>query len=109
MSDGVKIQGLDDLERLKAKLNTWTPPPSLDEFLALVRKVISSSKYTDSYCDGDLSTLQNLRTFVRVKANRVYMHPDLEECVDVAAYAFMVYDILMEQHKAEIPPEGAQP
>lgn len=95
MSDGVKVQGLDDLERLRAKSPTWEPPASLDDFLSLVRQVIATSKYTDSFIVGNRDqTLANLRTFVQVKANRVKIHPDVEECVDVAAYAYMVFHLL---------------
>lgn len=92
-----KVEGLPDLDKLRNKERTWTPPYSLEEFLSLVRNVIETSKYTDSFMDGNPLTLENLRAFVQVKANRIKMHPDVEECVDVAAYAYMVYHILMEQ------------
>ena len=86
-----KVQGITDLEYLMKKQDTWIPPKTLDEFLSLTRKVITSSKYTDSFLYGNNETLENLRAFVQVKANRIKIHPDIEECVDVAAYAYMVY------------------
>ncbi|MFA5344734.1 MAG: hypothetical protein WC315_00430 [Candidatus Omnitrophota bacterium] len=92
-----KVEGLPDLEKLRNKEVTWTPPHSLEEFLDLVSMVIETSKYTDSFMDGSEQTLENLRAFVQVKANRIKMHPDVEECIDVAAYAYMVYHILMEK------------
>lgn len=95
-----KVEGLPDLDKLRKKVKTWSPPPSLDDFLHLVRQVIETSKYTDSFMDGNPLTLENLRAFVQVKGNRVKMHPDVEEAVDVAAYAYMVFHILMEnQHE----------
>jgi hypothetical protein len=94
MSD-FKVEGLPDLDKLSRKTKTWSPPESLDDFLFLVRQVIETSKYTDSFMDGNPLTLENLRAFVQVKANRIKMHPDVEECIDVAAYAYMVYHILM--------------
>lgn len=90
-----KVEGLPDLDKLSKKIKTWEPPPSLDDFLFLVRQVIETSKYTDSFMDGSDTTLENLRAFVQVKANRIKIHPDVEECVDVAAYAYMVFHILM--------------
>lgn len=93
----VKIQGRADINKLLGKQMTWVTPPTLKEFLTLVRRVIETSKYTDSFIvDADGNALENLRTFVCVKANRIKMHPDLEECIDVAAYAYMVFHKLVE-------------
>lgn len=96
-----KVQGQDELDRLRKKEKTWEPPDSLEDFLQLVGHVIATSKYTDGFIRGDREeTLANLRTFVRVKANRVFQHPDIEECVDVAAYAYMVYHLLTGKGEA---------
>lgn len=81
-------------KKLRKKNPTWMPPKSLDDFLELIRKVIETSKYTDTFLH-DPNSLENLRAFVQVKANRVKQHPDVEECVDVAAYAYMVYHLLL--------------
>ena len=90
-----KVQGLPDIEKLRQKEKTWEPPESLNEFLQLVRLVIETSKYTDGYMLDDKDVLENLRAFVQTKGNRVKRHPDVEECVDVAAYAYMVFHRFM--------------
>lgn len=93
----VKLQGIDYIVKLLGKKDTWELPNSIDFFLKLVRSVLSTSKYKDGFMDGKPETLENLRSFVQVKANRVKQHPDLEECVDVAAYAAMAFHAFLQQ------------
>jgi hypothetical protein len=97
MSD-VKLHGKEDLLTLLGKPDTWKPPMTLDDFLACVRAVISTSKYKNNYLI-DPEALEELRSIVVVKAKRIRSHPDLEECVDVAAYAYMIFDLLIKQDK----------
>jgi len=40
----VKIQGIEDVQRLLKKEQTWEPPASLPAFLELVGLVIATSK-----------------------------------------------------------------
>ena len=95
MSDGIKIQGLDDLEKLRLRSQTWIPPKTLDEYLEFIKLVINTSKYTDGFMRDDL-TIEDLRAYIKLKTRRILEHPDVEECVDVGAYAFMMFHKLMQ-------------
>lgn len=103
----IKLQGLEDVRKLMCKEATWKPPGTLKEFLSMVEAVIATSKYTDSFLNSD-DALENLRTFVKVKANRVALHPDIEECVDVAAYAYMVFHLFLRNagYKSAVSRDG---
>lgn len=95
MSDGVKVQGLDDIRKLLGREQLWKDyPPELDRFLHLVKQVIVTSKYKDAYLDGGLD-LRDFQAYVKMKTRRICQHPDLEECIDVAAYSFMMFHRLM--------------
>lgn len=91
MTDGVK--GWDDLQRLYKKDPTWVPPRTLEEFLKFVDLVIRTSKYRDDY---KKIPIEDLCAVVRVKIGRFTNYPDIEECVDAAVYAYLVYDRLRE-------------
>jgi len=90
VSDGIKLQGLDDIRRLQDRPATWTPPAAVNDFLDLVRAVIVGSKYTDRFLTNP-DAVEELRTVIRMKADRVRLNPDLEETVDVAAYAALLF------------------
>ena len=93
-----KVDGKEDLRRLIKKKDTWVPPKQLDLFLHLVRKVISSSKYTDLYKE---TSLDELHAIIKIKARRCFhsSEVDLEEVVDIASYAALLF--LRSVEKAE--------
>lgn len=90
MSDGIK--GEVELQELKNRDKTWTPPETLDEYLDFIRLVVETSKYKDAYKE---STALELATVAKLKFRRIAVTPDVEELVDVAVYGYLAYDVLI--------------
>lgn len=90
MSDRIKFYGLDELEALKSREQTWCPPEYLEEFLNYVRLIITTSRYRDTYKDTPLSDLHSI---IKTKACRCIYdgYTDFEELADVACYAGLAF------------------
>lgn len=89
MSDGIK--GWLELQELKKREKTWTPPDTLDEYLEFVKLVVETSKYQDAYLE---STPEEIATVAKLKFRRLCKSPDVEECVDAGCYAYLAYDLI---------------
>lgn len=83
-----------ELERLRKKKKMWTPPKTLDEFLEAVKLMIETSKYTDTY---RRMPMNELKTIVKLKTNRVLTFADVEEAIDGSAYLFLIFDKLVRK------------
>lgn len=97
----IKLSGHADLAKLLARKRTWEPPKSLGEYLTLMGQVVLTSRYKDMFKELDPRDLQGI---LRVKAHRCLRDGelDLEEVVDVGAYA----GLLFMRMKPEALPEA---
>ena len=94
---GFKVYGMRELQTLLRRDDTWKVPESLDDFCVLIKKAISTSRYRDDY---KKMPLRNLLNFVRAETRKFGLHGDVEECVTVAAVAYLLYDKLTDMHTA---------
>jgi hypothetical protein len=86
----VKLKGTDDLVRLSGRPDLWVPPASMVNYLGFVLKVLTTSRYKDLFMK---LAPEELHTMIKVKARRCFWEGtlDLEEVVDLGAYAALLY------------------
>lgn len=58
-------------------------------YVDLVRATIATSEYKDAYTKPYMDL--ELRAYLEVKRDCLLKHPNAEECIDVGAYAYMLW------------------
>jgi hypothetical protein len=86
----VKLKGADDLVRLTKKPDLWVPPANTANYLGFVLKVLASSRYKNLFMD---LKPEDLHSVLKIKVARCFFEGtlDLEEIVDLGAYATLLY------------------
>jgi hypothetical protein len=86
----VKLKGADDLVRLMQKPDLWVPPANTANYLGFVLKVLASSRYKDLFMK---LAPEDLHSVLKIKVARCFFEGtlDLEEIVDLGAYATLLY------------------
>ena len=86
----VKLKGVDDLVRLMKKPDLWVPPANTANYLGFVLKVLASSRYKDLFMR---LAPEDLHSVLKIKVQRCFWEGtlDLEEIVDLGAYATLLY------------------
>ena len=86
----VKLKGTDNLVRLMKKPDLWVPPANTANYLGFVLKVLTSSRYKDLFMK---LAPEDLHSALKIKVARCFFEGtlDLEEIVDLGAYATLLY------------------
>lgn len=86
----VKLKGADSLVRLMRKPDLWVPPANAANYLGFVLKVLTSSRYKDLFMR---LAPEDLHSVLKIRVQRCFWEGtlDLEEIVDLGAYATLLY------------------